>query len=220
MSELPPRVSAVWLMNREDGYLRLYKPLIVDLGPAAQFYGAFLDVIDNRSKDTFCRVERIAEAACLPLRTAERHLSILRDFGLIESAKSNRRTSTHRLTRRRMHGQTFFPLPRWLLRFYGTEITWAQRVVFAFVVGQFQMLELTFENVETEAAVEIEGWRACEALNRTRVARENGISRRAVGNAMHWMTSKGWLYGDGIEDEPYLTWPLPVPPPDIQYRPE
>jgi hypothetical protein len=143
-----------WTDWLQQPWLKLPLPILQDVGPAVQTFGAILRVTN---KETFVPLSDIAKAGRLPLATVKKHLSKLHDYGWIDRLGRGRtrtgvlrRTATIKLTESALVSIKtggYGTLPWWATcRIYGVgHLPWSARAVLALVMSRLMMLTAVVE---------------------------------------------------------------------------
>jgi DNA-binding MarR family transcriptional regulator len=162
-------------VKRHDS-LGLLREAMQRVGPASQTLGA-VRAMAAGSGETFASVPVIAERACLPIRTVERHLErLVQNNWLQRRGREKRRTPTYIVPNdllNRSDALKFAILPRWAARLL---TTWAERAVFASIVSRDSLLEVIGDGSGLD--VHQRGDYSLHVL-----AQETGLSRQSICNA-------------------------------------
>lgn len=187
-----------------------------ELGPASQTLGAF-ERLCAKNGSTFASVPRIAEMACVPLRTCERHIEKLIATGWIERiGRQKRRTNTYKITKKfrdniNSRERRLYP------RFGGPEWTWSMRAVFA-VVANAQLsacvgIRDTCGNMPEDLGEEAI-YRSVSAI-----AKATGLTWKSTRKAIGELRDHGYLYAEDSEysENSLLLYVNNVPMPQMGY---
>lgn len=172
-------------------FLPLLRAACRDVGCAAQTLAAVAWFAGSNHGPVFVPLDRIAERACLPRRTAQRHITALIERRWIEAdgrqkapRGRTRRTVTYRLSRRAIAEQVLFNvLPRWAAELLST---WAERVVFAAMVSRCLLVHAVAQRTRGSLAER-------EEVSAAEIARLTGLTRRAAISARSRLAAKGFL---------------------------
>jgi hypothetical protein len=156
------------------------------VGPATQTLGA-VRALASRTGETFASVKVIADKACLPERTVERHLRELVTYKWLEyRPRQRRRTPTYIVPKNllnRNSARKFAILPRWAAWLLPT---WAERAVFASIVSRDSLLEV-IEEIGSDS-INARGDYSVKVL-----AAETGLSRQAIADAKRELQRRGLI---------------------------
>jgi hypothetical protein len=157
------------------------------VGPATQTLAAVRAMA--RNGETFASVRVIAERACLPARTVERHLtSLVRRDWLERRPRQKRRTPTYIVPDdllNRSDALKFAILPRWAAWLLDT---WAERAVFACIVSRDSLFEILGD-------VDCMKYGRANYSIKT-LAQETGLSRQAISVAKLSLLQRGLIIID------------------------
>lgn len=187
------RYSLVDSLDQE--WIRLPFEAVREVGPAAQTLGGILKVTN---RETFARLDKIADAARLPKETLRKHLLQLHDHcWIVHQGRQEtrggrtRRTATIKVTSRAREAakSSYGILPWWAacdIRRHG-RLPWCARAVLSVVMARLAGLK--------KAAEEHEGHGA-DADDRFRFAmksliRQTGLARASVWKAKHQLQRAG-----------------------------
>jgi predicted ArsR family transcriptional regulator len=221
----------------DEDYLPLSRKAMQQVGEAAQTLGAMLYITHS---ETYISVPKLAEIACVGIRTCRRHLDKLVGGGWIVRGKRGqtlsgrpRRTPTYRITKQTLDGKKpYATLPRWAARMLPT---WKERCVIALIVSRHMLIVRKTEDQHENAGIE----------ERTRYSlrkliEDSGLCRQSVIDAKRELTRRRLIMvepsdftkgeGDviGLNDEYQLdpSWTcharrksVPSPSPEMTYVP-
>ena len=124
--------------------LFLYRDAMCDVGSAAQSLAAMCRLA-RKSGEVYATIEKIANLACLPTRTVERHLVKLCDHKWLQyrGRQRRRRTPTYSVPeclRGPNNNLKFAMLPRWAAELMRNQ-PWSHRAIFACVVSHDSLID-------------------------------------------------------------------------------
>ena len=169
------------------------------LGPVSQTFAGFLH---RWRSSTFRRIERIAEAACLPSRTCRRHLKRLDEWGFVTTERTWRRTPTRQLTdKEKRLPKKFAPLPRWAATVLET---FSERAVFSLVANRYHLAVRIAESERDEFCTDVAD--AVSHYGRLsyslyKLSADSGLSRRIVIDAKQALIQRGLMSANGYRGQ-------------------
>lgn len=212
-------ISLFGSLNGE--WLKLALPVVRDVGPAAQTLGGILKRCDNKTKETFAEVSKIAERARLPVAQVRRHLVTLHNRGWIDNAGreqtragKTRRTCTIKLTTKTKSAlQDYGMLPWWACS-KAAGLPWSARAVLSIFVARLAAFKAAIERDMGDISDDEEFWGSIENMggeSRFRFSldslhRQTGLWSQAIVAAKRQLKRLGaidWIRGqreDGGDD--------------------
>ncbi|HVX16249.1 MAG TPA: hypothetical protein VHC22_33995 [Pirellulales bacterium] len=162
---------------------------MLEVGSAAQTLAAFYLLTGNDpQRRTYARLQLVAEAAGLSIRTVQLHIERLIASGWLESfgrehtgqSSHRRRTTTYGLTKKAVDTENpFARLPRW-----ATAVeSWAERATLACLVSRRDVVE-----GQRGSFVSVE-----ETLTVRTVCKQTGLTARSVRAAKLSLAARGWI---------------------------
>jgi len=165
------------------GYLKLPHAAMVDVGSAARLLGVVFELADAQARETYARVEKIAETALIPTRTAEKQLRKLVKHGWLEHrgrrrparGVRRRRTVTYRLTKKALtHRSPYAVWPRWLAGW--KDLPPAAHLVYAVILSRHCLVETKEEDYGC-----LDGRRS---ISYSELQRCTGLARASISDAL------------------------------------
>lgn len=187
--------------------LRMAMPRIKE---ASQTLAA-VTALAYKKGETFAGVEVIAEKACLPTRTVERHLKKLVKYQWLDKrGRQGRRTPTYRVPddlRNSDSRHKFGLLPRWAATLLPT---WAERAVFSLIVARHSLLET---GTPRGGSLELNYGR--EHYSIAKLVEDSGLAKRSVITAKQSLVERELISIDSwyspLGDEIFLNLDYCVP---------
>ena len=189
-------------------FLPIPRAAMAQCGAASQTLAAIYRLLPESSRTIFARVDVIAEKACLPRRSVQRHvaklvaLNWLKMIGKERTGKmqQQRRTFSYTLTRKACDYKTPYAiLPAWAARLLAT--SWAERAVFAVAMSRQHLLEHI--NTEINSGAGIEESYGRDMMTLIELERLTGLTRPSVCAAKQALADKDLIvvqpaeYSDG-----------------------
>lgn len=172
--------------------LTLYRAAMADVGRAAQTLAAVLRLA-SKTRETFASVRVIADLACLPRRTVQRHLDELVAGGwLMYQSRQRRRTPTYVVPKYIINAKNakFAVLPRWAASTLGT---WAECAVYALVTSRDSLNEKLSNETDVE---DVDMFGRLQYPVRM-IAQDSGLAERSIDAAKKKLVAAGLLKIDG-----------------------
>ncbi len=217
--EEPETVSLLDSLERE--WLKLPEAAMVEVGSATQTLGGLLNVT---TRETYCSVGKIAQAARLPVTTARKHLAKLARAGWIDRLGRQRtragwlrRTCTIRISKKaRDRLEPYGFLPWWAccrIRKVG-ELSWSAKAVLAVVMARICSLKAVI--VEQDGcgldaddmigSIENMGGDERFRFSLRMLKERTGLSRNSIRNGVRLLRNAGVIVwaagGTGNNGEP------------------
>lgn len=167
----------------DEPFIKLPLIIVKVFGQYSLTLAAFASLKEVRKTGTsFRSIAGIAKQACLPLRTVKHHLQRLEQDGIISNVqRQRRRTVTRQIdTEIRQYFESklylFIPFSRLLLEM---NIPWSEKIVLGYFCYQ---AKLAFECYEPRK------------INRSKVARELGLTRKTVAAALASLVNRRLIH--------------------------
>ena len=175
---IPPTGSQVRFTSetaRSGGFLKIPLNSVEQFGQASQTLAAIIQCCrQDGNNSTFRRIGHLAKISGVSVRTCKDHIAALVDAGAIQNAgRQGRRTNTLRVPDAvKWESGGFVCLPR-----YALDLTWSERIVYAWIVLRCERSGVAYESVNGLAKV-------------------LGLARSTAAAALRSLTAKGWIDRD------------------------